>query len=186
MNIYPQTVNIGGTEKDVYSTSTLITLDELNLYLNDITFNKVQTVHECNNGFYLVGLLNNNKRQLAIYCSTRAIDLMAFNHCKNYLKQDTKLPVAITTNMQTPELEYMSIMMSSGYNLVQELNYFLIKNPVWHWVKYVVETEERDDSGDSYYKVILNRLISEQELEHFKRVILSTGLDCHIYGERYD
>lgn len=84
------------------------------------------------------------------------------------------------------ENDYMSIMMSSGYNLVQELNYFLIKNPVWHWVKYVVETEERDDSGDSYYKVILNRLISEQELEHFKRVIISTGLDCNIYGERYD
>lgn len=28
------------------------------------------------------------------------------------------------------ELNYMSIMMSSGYNLVQELNYFLIKNPI--------------------------------------------------------
>ena len=84
------------------------------------------------------------------------------------------------------ENDYMSIMMSSGYNLVHELNYFLIKNPVWHWVKYVVETEQQDDSGDIYYKVILNRLISEQELEHFKRVILSTCLDCHIYGERYD
>ena len=84
------------------------------------------------------------------------------------------------------ENDYMSIMMSSSYNLVQELNYFLIKNPIWHWVKYVAETTQRDDSGDTYYRVILNRLISEQELEHFKRVILSTGLDCHIYGERYE
>lgn len=183
---YQKVVNIGYSVQE-RPNGRIEDIEDLS-FIKDLDFNKVNPIYYCANKSWLVGFLKNKNKVLGVFCKTEEqaervrkfaltiLDYMEFQEEQN----------KATENEPSAENDYMSIMLSSGYNLVQELNYFLIKNPIWHWVKYVAETTQRDASGDTYYRVILNRLISEQELEHFKRVILSTGLDCHIYGERYD
>lgn len=154
---------------------TNYSMDGIKQQLENVAFDNVRPIHHCKNGAYLVGLRVGNDKTVAIFSATMYCAQIVFDYCKKVASEREFQSYTVPEVHEVEEKVYhMYEIDCDGYDMREELPYYLIKNPIWALVKYIYRTKSYH--AENKYVIVFNKLLNEQEAQHFHRVFDSTNL----------